>query len=164
MLLQCTRSKAAAAAIRTSRHPIRTLFPAIASTSRTRAHVSSAAYSSKNATVTASAADSIPDDIDAPLPNDGRNYTDRKDAEMSSLSFEVQKQRLLTSMDMLYQVQDAPAEKADTTPLDDQEAQYWARRMDSAMRDLEQEQRTRLRVAGNMMGREKERRPQQHGA
>jgi len=50
-------------------------------------------------------------------------------------------------MDMLYQIQDAPAEKADITPLDDQEAQYWARRMEAAISDLEQGQ-TRLRVAG----------------
>lgn len=50
-------------------------------------------------------------------------------------------------MDMLYQIQDAPAEKLDATPLDDQEAQYWARRMDMAMTDLDQE-RTRLRVTG----------------
>lgn len=50
-------------------------------------------------------------------------------------------------MDMLYQIQDAPSEKLDATPLDDQEAQYWARRMDTAMTDLELE-RTRLRVTG----------------
>ncbi|KAK3825398.1 MAG: hypothetical protein J3Q66DRAFT_327667 [Benniella sp.] len=156
MLLQCTKSKAAAAAIRTSHHPIRTLFPAIASTPRARAHVSSAAYSSRSAAVTTSATDSIPDDIDAPLPNNDRNYSDSKDIGTSSLSFEVQRRRLLMSMDMLHQVQDAPAEKADSTPLDDQEAQYWARRMESAMRDLEQEQRTRLRVAvvGESSGQE----------
>jgi hypothetical protein len=50
---------------------------------------------------------------------------------------------------MLYQIQDAPTEKLDTTTLDDQEAQYWARRMDAAMSDLEQGN-TRLRVAGKM--------------
>ncbi|KAG0259312.1 hypothetical protein BG011_002733 [Mortierella polycephala] len=56
---------------------------------------------------------------------------------------------------MLYQIQDAPSEKADTTPLDDQEAQYWARRVDTAITDLKHEQ-TRLRVAviGESSGQE----------
>ncbi|KAG0223395.1 hypothetical protein BGX31_008535 [Mortierella sp. GBA43] len=59
-------------------------------------------------------------------------------------------------MDMLHQIQDAPAEKQDITPLDDQEAQYWARRMDSAILDLEQEKKTRLRVTvvGESSGQE----------
>ncbi|KAF9916442.1 hypothetical protein BGZ65_000279, partial [Modicella reniformis] len=140
MLLQCTRTKAAETSARvSSRLLIKTLLPAIASTASTRS--SQVVYSSNSATASVSATENIPDDIDAPLPRDSNN------ANKASSSFDVQKQRLLTSMDMLHQIQDAPTEKLDITPLDDQEAHYWARRMNSAILDLGQEHRTRLRVA-----------------
>lgn len=133
MILQCTKTRAAtrlASGVRLS------------AASRARIH------SANNTRATAAAAassSSIPDDIDTPLPSSSLNNS--KDAQRA-VSFETQKRKLLTSMDMLYQIQDAPSEKSDTTPLDDQEAQYWARRMNAAITDLEQEH-TRLRVAGN---------------
>ncbi|KAF9927515.1 hypothetical protein FBU30_003106 [Linnemannia zychae] len=130
----------------------KTLLPAIASTSRARFHSSilrqhantSAADTNESRDKTAAAGinSNIPDDIDAPLPQSSSRPTGATGAAY----FNDQKKRLLTAMDMLYQIQDAPAEKLDTTPLDDQEAQYWAHRMNTAMADLEQEQ-TRLRVA-----------------
>ncbi|KAF9092191.1 hypothetical protein BGX29_010579 [Mortierella sp. GBA35] len=131
----------------------KTLLPAFVSSSRARIHSSStrhsASASAAAAAVTETTPDSnsgsnIPDDIDTPLPKSKKQHISNRATEAAY--FNDQKKRLLTSMDMLYQIQDAPAEKLDATTLDDQEAQYWARRMDTAMTDLEQE-RTRLRVA-----------------
>ncbi|KAF8982850.1 hypothetical protein BGZ46_000486 [Entomortierella lignicola] len=143
-MLQCARTKVAAAAM-PSGHLYKALRPVIASTAR---HIhSSHAIRSNNSNV-----NSIPDNIDSPLPkkNGARNPGDN-----GLSSFEQQKARLLTSMDMLYQIQDASSEKLDATPLGDQEAQYWARRMNSAIEDLEQGQgRLRVAVIGETSGQE----------
>ncbi|KAF9185530.1 hypothetical protein BGZ51_000608 [Haplosporangium sp. Z 767] len=149
MILQCTRRKAV-----TTNLVARVLLPALTSTTVRvrRIHSSHGACASHDTPIAASNS-SIPDDIDAPLPTS--THSQQNDKSKDSTSFEIQKKRLLTSMDMLYQIQDAPSEKADTTPLDDQVAQYWERRVDTAITDLEHEQ-TRLRVAvvGESSGQE----------
>ncbi|KAG0074265.1 hypothetical protein BGZ92_003470 [Podila epicladia] len=116
-----------------------------------RVHIHSS-LTSRQATSAAASSSPIPDDVDSPLPP---TPSPSSHTQASVQEFEMQKKRLLTSMDMLYQIQDAPAEKADITPLDDQEAQYWARRMEAAISDLEHG-RTRLRVAvvGESSGQE----------
>ncbi|KAF9146571.1 hypothetical protein BGX30_013786 [Mortierella sp. GBA39] len=143
----CTRTTKAVVAGTPTSLLAKTLLPAIASSSRTRRIHSSTPHHAAASASTAETSDNnssnsnIPDDIDTPLPksiNQSKKPTE-------AAYFNDQKRRLLTSMDMLYQIQDAPSEKLDATPLDDQEAQYWARRMDTAMTDLELE-RTRLRV------------------
>ncbi|KAG0011312.1 hypothetical protein BGZ81_002244 [Podila clonocystis] len=116
-----------------------------------RAHIHSS-LTSRQAASAAASSSPIPDDVDSPLPStpSPSSYT-----QTSAQEFETQKKRLLTSMDMLYQIQDAPSEKADITPLDDQEAQYWARRMESAISDLEHGQsRLRIAVVGESSGQE----------
>ncbi|KAG0013316.1 hypothetical protein BGZ82_002179, partial [Podila clonocystis] len=116
-----------------------------------RAHIHSS-LTSRQAASAAASSSPIPDDVDSPLPStpSPSSYT-----QTSAQEFETQKKRLLTSMDMLYQIQDAPSEKADITPLDDQEAQYWARRMESAISDLEHGQsRLRVAVVGESSGQE----------
>ncbi|KAF9338731.1 hypothetical protein BGZ91_008068 [Linnemannia elongata] len=143
----CTRTTKAVVAGTPARLLAKTLLPAIASSSRTRSIHSSTPHHAASAASTAATGDNnisssnIPDDIDTPLPKSINQSKKPTEAAF----FNDQKRRLLTAMDMLYQIQDAPAEKLDATPLDDQEAQYWARRMDMAMTDLDQE-RTRLRV------------------
>lgn len=146
----CTRTTKAVVAGTPANLLAKTLLPAIASSSRTRSiHSSTPHHAAASAASTAETSDNnntnsnIPDDIDTPLPK-GINQS-KKPTEAAY--FNDQKRRLLTSMDMLYQIQDAPSEKLDATSLDDQEAEYWARRMDTAMTDLELE-RTRLRVTG----------------
>jgi hypothetical protein len=145
----CTRTTKAVIAAGTPTGSLlaKTLVPAIASSSRARRIHFSTPHNAASASAASIAETSdnsnIPDDIDTPLP---KSSTQTKKSTQAAY-FNDQKRRLLTSMDMLYQIQDAPAEKLDATPLDDQEAQYWARRMDTAMTDLEKE-RTRLRVAG----------------
>ncbi|KAF9958034.1 hypothetical protein BGZ72_000965 [Mortierella alpina] len=134
MILQCTRTRAATRLASGVRLP---------AASRARIHSANETRAAAAAASASSSSSSIPDDIDTPLPSSGLNSN--KDARRA-ISFETQKRKLLTSMDMLYQIQDAPSERSDTTPLDDQEAQYWARRMNAAITDLEQEH-TRLRVA-----------------
>ncbi|KAG0309839.1 hypothetical protein BGZ98_005379 [Dissophora globulifera] len=116
---------------------------------RSNADWSEAIYGTASTTPSSLASENI----DTPLPN--TQSTEFSNDSSNRASFESQKTRLLTSMDMLYQIQDAPAEKQDITPLDDQEAQYWARRMDLAMQDLDKEQ-TRLRIAvvGESSGQE----------
>ncbi|KAI8606270.1 hypothetical protein EDD21DRAFT_31825 [Dissophora ornata] len=137
MMLQCARTKTATASVF-----VRTVLPTLASTSRARIHSAHL--------IRAPAANSIPDDVDTPLPKSAGTT-----AHYNNTLFESQKTRLLVSMDMLSQIQDAPAERQDSTPLDDQEAQYWARRMDRAMQDLEQEQtRLRVTVVGESSGQE----------
>ncbi|KAF9208099.1 hypothetical protein BGZ59_010795, partial [Podila verticillata] len=119
-----------------------------------RAHIHSSLTSRQAAS--ASSSNPIPDDVDSPLPPSTSSPSPSSRTQTNSVQeFEIQKKRLLTSMDMLYQIQDAPAEKADITPLDDQQAQYWARRMEAAISDLELGQ-TRLRVAvvGESSGQE----------
>ncbi|KAF9109481.1 hypothetical protein BGX27_007579 [Mortierella sp. AM989] len=119
----------------------------IASTARAHIH-SSHAISNSN---------SIPDSIDSPLPtNNTHNIRSLGANTDNGVSlFEHRKTRLLTSMDMLYQIQDASTEKLDATTFDDQEAQYWARRMNTAMRDLEQDKaRLRVAVIGETSGQE----------
>lgn len=138
MILQRTGSKAAAVA--PSRLLKMTLIPALAFASSRAARFHSSSQEQASA-----AGASLPDNTDAPLPQDAVQ-TKASQENISHASFETQKRRLLTSMDMLYQIQDAPTEKIDATLLDDQEAQYWSRRMNSAMEDLQQE-RTLLRVA-----------------
>ncbi|KAF8948463.1 hypothetical protein BGZ47_004639 [Haplosporangium gracile] len=142
----CTRTTKTALVVGTPTNLLaKTLLPAIASSSRVRRFHSSTPHHAAAATSETSNNNknsNIPDDIDAPLPKS----TNQNKKPTEATYFNDQKRRLLTSMDMLYQIQDAPAEKLDATPLDDQEAQYWSRRMDTAMTDLEQEQ-TRLRVA-----------------
>lgn len=138
-MLQCARTKTLTASVLT-----RTVLPALASTSRARIHSTHLTRANSS-----SATNSIPDDVDAPLPRSA--WATARD---NNTSFESQKTRLLTSMDMLSQIQDAPTERQDSTPLDDQEAQYWARRMDRATQDLEQEQ-TRLRVAGKLFPKDR---------
>ncbi|KAG0047680.1 hypothetical protein BGZ83_007305 [Gryganskiella cystojenkinii] len=142
MILQRTGTKAVAA-VPGRLLLSKTLIPALASASasKTRLYTSIQAQARQ---ASASSDSNIPDNTDAPLPKTTSSRS--QDKNLDNATFETQKRRLLTSMDMLYQVQDAPTEKVDTTPLDDQEAQYWSRRMDSAIRDLEQEQ-TVLRVA-----------------
>lgn len=108
-----------------------------------RAHIHSSSTFRQAATA-ATSSSPIPDDVDSPLPS---TPSPSSHTQTSAQEFETQKKRLLTSMDMLYQIQDAPAERADITPLDDKEAQYWARRMEAAISDLEHGQ-TPLRVAG----------------
>ncbi|KAG0370819.1 hypothetical protein BC939DRAFT_448442 [Gamsiella multidivaricata] len=144
MMLRCARTKTATA-VATSSLMTRAFLPAMASTSRAQIH---SVYAKRTSSNTATANDYIPENIDAPLPRSIHSSLDNG-------TFELQKSRLLTSMDMLYQIQDAPTEKLDITPLDDQEAQYWARRMNTAMTDLEQE-KTRLRVVvvGESSGQE----------
>ncbi|KAF9998620.1 hypothetical protein BGZ79_007702, partial [Entomortierella chlamydospora] len=144
-MLQCARTKATAA-LMPSRHLYKALRPVIASTARAHVHSSHATH-----------ANNIPSNIDSPLPKDGahgaRSSGENTNSGLSSL--EHQKTRLLTSMDMLYQIQDASTEKLDATPLDDQEAQYWSRRMNMAMKDLEQGQaRLRVAVVGETSGQE----------
>ncbi|CAO3573118.1 unnamed protein product [Mortierella alpina] len=136
MILQCTRTRTRAA----TRLVSGVRLPAA---SRARIHSAHDTRAAAAAAAPASSSSSIPDDIDSPLPSSSLNSAN--DARRST-SFETQKRKLLTSMDMLYQIQDAPSERSDTTPLDDQEAQYWARRVNAAIADLEQEH-TRLRVA-----------------
>ncbi|KAG0308095.1 hypothetical protein BGZ97_000169 [Linnemannia gamsii] len=144
----CTRTTKAVIAAGTPTGSLlaKTLVPAIASSSRARRIHFSTPHNAASASAASIAETSdnsnIPDDIDTPLP---KSSTQTKKSTQAAY-FNDQKRRLLTSMDMLYQIQDAPAEKLDATPLDDQEAQYWAHRMDTAMTDLEKE-RTRLRVA-----------------
>ncbi|KAF9174545.1 hypothetical protein BGX21_010127 [Mortierella sp. AD011] len=144
-MLQCARTKATTA-LMPSRHLYKALRPVIASTTRAHVHSSHATH-----------ANNIPSNIDNPLPKNGthdaRSPGEKTDNGLSS--FEHQKTRLLTSMDMLYQIQDASTEKLDATPLDDQEAQYWSRRMNMAMEDLEQGQaRLRVAVVGETSGQE----------
>ncbi|KAF9912928.1 hypothetical protein EC991_007541 [Linnemannia zychae] len=145
----CTRTTVVAGTP-TARLLAKTLLPALASSSRARIHSSASRHAVTSAAAGAESNDSnnsnIPSDIDTPLPKSAQSKKTIGDKKTEAAYFNDQKKRLLTSMDMLYQIQDAPAEKQDATPLDDQEAQYWARRMDTAMTDLEQE-RTRLRVA-----------------
>ncbi|GJJ70785.1 hypothetical protein EMPS_03135 [Entomortierella parvispora] len=136
MILQRTGSKVAAVA--PSRLLKKTLIPALACASSRAAR-----FHSSSQEQTSAVGASLSDNTDAPLPQGAELAMPIKD---NQASFEVQKKRLLTSMDMLYQVQDAPSEKIDTTLLDDQEAQYWSRRMDAAMEDLQKES-TLLRVA-----------------
>ncbi|KAF9315764.1 hypothetical protein BG003_002660 [Podila horticola] len=116
-----------------------------------RAHIHSSSTFRQAATA-ATSSSPIPDDVDSPLPS---TPSPSSHTQTSAQEFETQKKRLLTSMDMLYQIQDAPAERADITPLDDKEAQYWARRMEAAISDLEHGQ-TPLRVAvvGESSGQE----------
>ncbi|KAF9118161.1 hypothetical protein BGW39_001425 [Mortierella sp. 14UC] len=152
----CTRTtKAVVAGTPAAGLLAKTLLPALASSSRARIHTSAPRHAAASAAAgaetndnnnTNSNSNNIPNDIDTPLPMSTQSKKTIDNRKTEAAYFNDQKRRLLTSMDMLYQIQDAPAEKLDATPLDDQEAQYWARRMDTAMTDLEQEQ-TRLRVA-----------------
>ncbi|KAG0280401.1 hypothetical protein BGZ95_010216, partial [Linnemannia exigua] len=145
----CTRTtKAVVAGTPAATLLVKTLLPAIASSSRARIHSSATRHAATSAAETHdnNGSNTIPNDIDTPLPKSTLSNKSPSDKKTEAAYFNDQKRRLLTSMDMLYQIQDAPTEKLDATPLDDQEAQYWARRMDTAMTDLEQE-RTRLRVA-----------------
>ncbi|KAG0263482.1 hypothetical protein DFQ27_001734 [Actinomortierella ambigua] len=65
---------------------------------------------------------------------------------LSEESFQAQKRRLLGSLDVLVQIQNGPMEKNERSDLDDIEVEYWTNRVQSAIRDLQQES-TRLRVA-----------------
>ncbi|KAG0332383.1 hypothetical protein BG004_001289 [Podila humilis] len=145
---QCSTSGAAWAA--TSGRQIQTRLPR----APTRVHLHTSLASRQLAAQAAVSSQSpiIPDEIDTPLPTSSSLSSTKLTVVKD---FEVQKQRLMASMDMLYQIQDAPSEKVDITAFDDQEAQYWSRRMKTAISDLEQGQ-TRLRVAvvGESSGQE----------
>ncbi|KAF9975408.1 hypothetical protein BGZ73_000972 [Actinomortierella ambigua] len=72
--------------------------------------------------------------------------TPAETAARSEESFQTQKRRLLTSLDVLVQIQNGPMEKNERSDLDDIEVEYWTKRVQSAIRDLQQE-RGGLRVA-----------------
>ncbi|KAI1319201.1 hypothetical protein EDD11_004595 [Mortierella claussenii] len=155
MMLQCTRTRATA--VRPFALLNKTLLPSIASTAKARIHSSPVIHANNAAAAATSSNDTIPDNIDAPLPNASHAHFSAGSANvgLDRSLFERQKTRLLTSMDMLYQIQDAPSEKLYATPFDDQEAQYWARRMETAIKDLEQGQaRLRVAVVGESSGQE----------
>ncbi|KAG0245218.1 hypothetical protein BGW41_002687 [Actinomortierella wolfii] len=96
---------------------------------------------------------------DAPTGTTGPSNTSAASGEdiaaRSEESFQTQKRRLLSSLDVLVQIQNGPMEKDERSDLDDIEVEYWTQRIQSAIHDLQQE-RTRLRVAviGESSGQE----------
>ncbi|KAF9433158.1 hypothetical protein BGZ76_009816 [Entomortierella beljakovae] len=147
-MLRCARIKASAALL-PSRLQCNSLRPAITSATRVHIHSSQTSRSDNKGGI-----DSIPRNTDTLAPKQAvRSTTSNTGNRLSP--FEEQKARLLTSMDMLYQIQDASNEKLDITPLDEREAQYWARRMNSAINDLNHGQaRLRVAVIGETSGQE----------
>ncbi|KAF9915667.1 hypothetical protein BX616_005633 [Lobosporangium transversale] len=152
-MLRCVRATVANVP-RSSSLLGKSLRSTVVSASRARIHSLHATRATNAAAQADSKSDNLPDDTDTPLSKD-IHVAASTDYNTNHKSFEQQKTRLMTSMDMLYQVQDAPSEKLDAMPFDDQEAQYWARRMHAAMEDLEQGvTRLRIAVVGESSGQE----------
>src|SRR5690606_9794072 len=73
-------------------------------------------------------------DIDYPIPTPSLPKVES--LPISNQLFEIQKNQLLTSMDMLKQIQDAPMNKLDSTAYEEDEARYWAERLERSVRDV----------------------------